>query len=105
MRKDIPSELYWKLRAYAFEMALGDERRAHLARLQKSLESRKNLVNELGMAMQTCDMALKGAVDSCAAKFDELKAEIGGEIGMEGKPEEWHVQLDGEADSFMEKKE
>ena len=105
MKKEIPAEAYWKLRGIALEMALGKERRAHMGRLQALLRNARGFIEELALTLQEFDGVLAGAADSYTAKYEEVKTEIGGEIGMEGRPEEWHVELIGEADSFMERKE
>ena len=87
----------------ALEKSLAAERRSHITRVQLLLQNAQGFINELGITLQEFDGVLAGAMELYDTRYEEVKTEIGGEIGMEGKPEEWHVELVGADDSFMEK--
>jgi len=103
MKEQIPAESYWKLRAIVLERGLAEEKRAHIGRVHSLLQNASGFINELDVTMREFSGLLEGAVESSTAKYNETQAEIGGAIGMEGKPEEWHVELVDEASSFMRK--
>lgn len=105
MRKDIPEQDYWKLRSIVLEKAVQTERANHVQRLGLLLQNTQGFINELGGTLKEFGGVCEDARMQADERFNAIKADIGGAIGMEGNPEEWNVKLVDEFNSVMEQKD
>ena len=91
--KPVPSDLYWKVRATQAEASVLREKLASLNTARASFAMLSRVVGDSQQMIEGLIPILDGLVKSAATDGGAVVQEIGKQVGLEGDPTEWVLDL------------